>query len=520
MSDSPAWLCYGDFVCLSTRAGRDSKELKYILGHSSPLMQLQKLQASNSDFASIILAENPATIPFTHESSGKDHVLDMITNARDYWFEILPRTDYDMSAQLGVFKKQLGDAKRRLQQLVEKQSQSAKTQAAQQPAIADSAPSSLDVALNLGADIHMSSQPPTDAVITGGDGAVTLEMQPLSSTSQLGTSPPAVGVKEAPTAHVPVSQAQARRKSISLFAKLNQETYDISNAKREIADLENRVSEYKIKMLQEQKGNSETIERTHGDALVYGAVIQLRHVTSKRLMTVSKQADRPVELAQYGRSGSLFYIERMSTGVAGGSTKVPADENISIRLRSFVSDAQFLRMEPNLSFVTGTKFQVSLDVELDGVFNADQCFQLGTGAAAPGDNRVEWIIERCKHNSLASDDSSEANAQGNDAEEDGVDMSEVLSGCQIIRLFHRASESYICALPTKVDRGKVFFSHRSESDPSQGSGKIANSYWMVIDGDGDVSLNLSTQPATLSPNPNPRLPALSTFPRWQILEKM
>jgi hypothetical protein len=99
-------------------------------------------------------------------------------------------------------------------------------------------------------------------------------------------------------------------------------------------------------------------------------------------------------------------------------------------------------------------------------------------------------------------------------------MSEVLSGCQIIRLFHRASESYICALPTKVDRGKVFFSHRSESDPSQGSGKIANSYWMVIDGDGDVSLNLSTQPATLSPNPNPRLPALSTFPRWQILEKM
>lgn len=97
----------------------------------------------------------------------------------------------------------------------------------------------------------------------------------------------------------------------------------------------------------------------------------------------------------------------MSTGVAGGMTKVPASENISIRLRSFSSASQFLRLEPNISVVPGTKFPVSLDVELDGIFNADQCFQLGTGSSAPGDNRVEWVIERCRtHTSIASDDSS------------------------------------------------------------------------------------------------------------------
>jgi hypothetical protein len=250
----------------------------------------------------------------------------------------------------------------------------------------------------------------------------------------------------------------------------------------EIEILKGKIEDYKKKMLQEQIGNAQTITRVHGDALVFGALIQLRHVASKRLITVTKHADHPVELVQDGRSGSLFYIERVSTGVAGGSTKVPAGSDIFVRLRSYVSDSQFLRMEPNLQLVTGTKFPVSLDVELDGVFNADQCFQLGTGAAAPGDPRVvlvEWKIQRCKHNAVAADDSSEADSDSDDAEDDvdGVDVSEVLSGCQIIRLFHRASESYICALPSKVDHGKVFFSHRSESDPSKGSDSIANSYW-------------------------------------------
>ena len=92
MSDSKndkndAWLCYGDYVCLSTRAGKDSQERKYLLGHSSPLMQLQKLQKNQSatDFASIILAENPATIAFADKpETSTEGTLDMITNARDY----------------------------------------------------------------------------------------------------------------------------------------------------------------------------------------------------------------------------------------------------------------------------------------------------------------------------------------------------------------------------------------------------------------------------------------------------
>jgi len=62
--------------------------------------------------------------------------------------------------------------------------------------------------------------------------------------------------------------------------------------------------------------------------------------------------------------------------------KIPAQENVSIRLKSFVSDSQYVRMEPNISMVPGTKFGVSLDVELDGVFNADESFQLGSGAAS------------------------------------------------------------------------------------------------------------------------------------------
>ena len=105
MADSaPAWLCYGDYVCLSTSAGANQSQQKYLLGHSSPLMQLQKLQKSESEFESIILAENAATVSFTSEPGD---VLDLITNAHLYWFEILPQTDYDMSVQLDFFEKRL-----------------------------------------------------------------------------------------------------------------------------------------------------------------------------------------------------------------------------------------------------------------------------------------------------------------------------------------------------------------------------------------------------------------------------
>jgi hypothetical protein len=443
MADSaPTWLCYGDYICLSTCAGANESQQKYLLGHSSPLMQLQKLQKSKSEFASIILAENPATVPFTSEPSGKELVLDLITNAHLYWFEILPQTDYDMSVQLGVFEKRLGDAEkrlgdvgRRLEEFDKKSYQNDKAQAA-------------------------PPQPGTSSVYQRRSSRVYPEL-----------ILPAVNEED----------IESLKKEV-VKLKMKEE-----NVKSEITNLKSKIEEYKDKMVQEQRGNAQTITRVHGDALVFGALIQLRHVASKRLITVTKHADHPVELVQDGRSGSLFYIERVSTGVAGGSTKVPAESNI-VRLRSYVSDSQFLRMEPNLQLVTGTKFPVSLDVELDGVFNADQCCQLGTGAAAPGDNRVEWIIERCKHNAVAADDSSEADSDSDDAEDDvdGVDVSEVLSGCQIIRLFHRASESYICALPSKGDQGNVFFSHRSESDPSKGSGSIANSYWRVIDGDGNV----------------------------------
>ena len=469
MADSaPAWLCYGDYVCLSTSAGANQSQQKYLLGHSSPLMQLQKLQKPKSEFASIILAENVATVPFTSEPSGKNVVLDLITNAHLYWFEILPQTDYDMSVQLGLFEKRLGDAEKRLVDVGRSLKQFKKPNQNDQAQPAPPQPSTKNVFRRTPNIVHPEPIP-HDVSEEGIESSKKEEERPAVSQED-------------------INEKMKYEEVVNLEkVKIEQENVKLLEIKLEIENLKSKIEDCKKKMLQEQIGNAQTITRVHGDALVFGALIQLRHVASKRLITVTKHADHPVELVQDGRSGSLFYIERVSTGVAGGSTKVPAESNI-VRLRSYVSDSQFLRMEPNLQLVTGTKFPVSLDVELDGVFNADQCFQLGTGAAAPGDNRVEWIIERCKHNAVAADDSSEADSDSDDAEDDvdGVDVSEVLSGCQIIRLFHRASESYICALPSKVDHGKVFFSHRSESDPSKGSGSIANSYWRVIDGDGNV----------------------------------
>jgi hypothetical protein len=538
MSDlqNDPWLCYGDYICLSTRAGKDTQERKYLFGHSSPLMQLQNVRKNQSatDFASIILAENPATVACADKpDTSNEGTFDAITNARDYWFEVLPRTDYDMTTQLSSFKKQLSEANKRLSQLqTKKKDVMAKRKLLQQHAPnAQSTP-----ALNFAStsDIHMSSKPPNDAVVNVGDSSNLVEMQPLNSASAL-VSPAEVTVKGMQPAAPPSTKSSVLSKmSLGNMGNIGrrQSVFKQSDSERDIAretaailsDIESqtaaiealkaRVTEFKAKMKQEQNGNVETIKRMHGDPLTYGSVVQLSHVSSKRLLTFTKVQDRPLELAEYGKQGSLFFIERVSTGVAGGTAKIPAQGSNAIRLKSLVSDSQYVRMEPNNYMVPGTKFGVSLDVELDGVFSADECFQLGTGAASSNDNRVDWIIERCKKNSKVS-----GVEDGNAAEDDGVAVDEVLSGCQIIRVYHRASESYLAATATKMDRGKVFWSHKSQSDASQGSGKISNTYWMVIDGDGDVSLSLiSAKLPHIFCDLNPASP--HDFFRWRTLAKM
>jgi hypothetical protein len=174
-----------------------------------------------TDFASIILAENPATIAFSDKpDTSAEGTLDMITDARDYWFEGLPRIDYDMSSQLAAFEKQLGDATKRLTQLETKKkdvlakiedrlhaassAQSALAtnfastagihMSSRPPNAASSAQSDLAPNFASSAGIHMSSKPPNDAVVKIRDSADVVEMQPLNSASGL-VSPAEVSVK-------------------------------------------------------------------------------------------------------------------------------------------------------------------------------------------------------------------------------------------------------------------------------------------------------------------------------------
>jgi hypothetical protein len=455
---SPAWLCYGDYVCLSSRAGGDRKQKKYILGHSSPLVKLGRNDelATSLNFASLVFCENPATVPFTHaDVSSGPLTFDVTTNVRDYWFEILPRSDYDMSAQLNVYNKQLFEANRRLKMLNDRKAVFLK---ATSEIYSSSAP------LNATADrigpalnVHVGRSRPISALAERG----AREMLPMSSESP--------GL---------LDRRNSTHDPDFLFNLQN----EIDNQIESVRVIKQRVLNFESKAKIEEQSNEETISRAAGDSLNFGSVIQLRHVSSKRFLSVTKQADRAVELSAQGRTGSLFYIERASGGVAAGTIKVPADEGVRIFLRSVASDAQYVRIESNTA-VTESKFPLSLDIELDGLYSADACFQLGIGPPVAGDDRVEWTIQRTK----CFNSESEAELDSDDDEDSGVKASEKLSGCQVVRLFHRFSDSYLCATASKIDRGVVFFNHRSECDASKGPGLAADSYWMVIDGDNDLS---------------------------------
>jgi hypothetical protein len=433
---------------LFIRAGEERKQRKYILGHSSPLAKLERNEeaASSLDFATLVFCEDPATVPFTHASvSSGPLTFDITTNVHDYWFEILPRTDYDMSAQLNLLKKQLSEAYRRLKMLNERKEQ-------------------------LAALLLSTHNPTTDqdgVVLNVQDGKVErsgIEMLPMNSRR-----------------NSMFASSRGRRGSVQDPTILQN---DIDGQIELIRAIEQRVLDFESKAAIEEQGNEETIMRASGDALNFGSVIQLRHVNSKRFLSVTKEADRAMELSAKGRMGSLFVLERASGGVTAGTIKVPADEGVRIFLRSVASDAQYVRIESG-TIVTESKFPLNLDIELDGIYSADDCFQLGIGPPAVGDDRVEWTIERVK---CVNSDSLQSNqADSDDDEDSGVKASQVLSGCQIIRLFHRFSDSYLCAAANKIDHGTVFYSHRSECDTSKGPGSAANSYWLVIDGDNDLA---------------------------------
>jgi hypothetical protein len=458
---SPAWLCYGDYVCLSSRASGDRKQKKYILGHSSPLVKLGRDDESSLNFASLVFCENPATVPFTHASvSSGPLTFDVTTNVRDYWFEILPRTDYDMNVQLNMRNKQLSQANVRLKTLIERKASflKAATERLSQPSIHHSASDSTAHEETLTADLHISRSPP-DAEFDEQNGT---EMLPMMS--------PSPGIL-------------SRRSSIQDPDFLMNLQNEIDRQKEFIRTVEEHVSDYQMKAKHEEQGNEETILRASGDALIFGSVIQLRHVNSRRFLSTTKQADRVVELSPHGRPGSLFIIERASGGVAAGAIKVPADEDVRIFLRSVGSNALYVCMESNTG-ISDSKFPLNLDIELDGIYSAEACVQLGLGALVSGDDRLEWTIERAK---CVTNDDAQSELDTDDGEDSDVNASEVLSGCQIIRLFHRHSESFLCAAARKIDRGKVFFCHRTECDASKGPGLSANSYWMVIDGDNNVS---------------------------------
>jgi hypothetical protein len=448
---------------LSSRASGDKKHKKYILGHSSPLVKLGRNDesATSLNFASIVFCENPATVPFTHASvSSGPLTFDVTTNVRDYWFEILPRTDYDMTVQLNMRNKQLSQANARLKALIERKASflKATSERVSQPTTQQSASNSAALEENLTADLHRNRSPP-NVVLDEQNGT---EMLPVVSSS------PGIW---------------SRRSSIQDSDFLLNLQNEIDSQMEFIRTIEEHVSDYQIKSKHEEQGNEECIVRASGDALIFGSVIQLRHVNSRRFLSATKQADRVVELSAHGRPGSLFVIERASGGVAAGAIKVPADEDVRIFLRSVASNALYVRMDSNTG-ISDSKFPLNLDVELDGIYSAEACVQLGLGALVSGDDRLEWTIERAK---CVSNDDLHSEPDSDVGEDSEKNASEVLSGCQIIRLFHRQSESFLCAAARKIDRGQVFFCHKTECDASKGPGLSANSYWNVIDGDNNVS---------------------------------
>jgi hypothetical protein len=251
-------LRFGDVICLGLELAAGSDDgMFYVLGHQSPLSLVEGCQDAMDH---ILVAEKPNTF-----QSPSDGAFPVPVHSREYWFEIVGKSEYMMQQMLQKLKMQLHRLDAEEEQIVRSNRQPEE----RRPSL--SAPSVKSPGGGFMSPIsalrRRSQDIRLDQDIELSEVHVSLLAQ-QESTSFVPDSPDS----ETPVPK-PAGSSDARRR-----------------LEKRIADLEDLANG-------EAQRNSENESSRNGSAVRYGDVVQLRHVLSKKFVALASGALSSYELS-------------------------------------------------------------------------------------------------------------------------------------------------------------------------------------------------------------------------------
>jgi hypothetical protein len=257
MSHSPPSLRFGDVICLGlqfTGGCAIEKGMFYVLGHRSPLSLVEGCQ---DVIDHVLVAEMPKTFASSHVK------FPVPVHSREYWFEIVGKSEYMIEKMLQKFRMQL----ERLEAEVEQTSQ-------------------LEELSNLATPHHSTERLRSSA--SGSD--LVPAMQSHRNLARVSHHPKDIELSEINVAVLENQATTCHGAEASKASKSAHSLKEISRLKKRIADLIDLATG-------EAQRNLENEISRQGSVVRYGDVIQLRHVLSKAFVALASSSLSSYELS-------------------------------------------------------------------------------------------------------------------------------------------------------------------------------------------------------------------------------
>jgi hypothetical protein len=302
MSQGASSLRFGDVICLGLEfsAGSDDEHMFYVLGHRSPLSLVEGCQ---DVIDNVLIAE----IPNTFQSPSDDSITFPVpVHSREYWFEIVGKSEYMMQQMLQKLSMQLERLEAEEERMVRsnKHSPSSTSTIERRPSVAAVGGGTIQALrrrshdARLDHDIELSQinvalladaeSPSYDAVSRAPHGGSNLSpIQALRRRSHDARLDHDIELSQLKSHQLPSYGAD------SGDLKPSSSSQAISRLKSRIADLTDLANG-------ESQRNLENELSRDGSAVRYGDVIQLRHMSSKKFVTLASGSLSSYELSLGG----------------------------------------------------------------------------------------------------------------------------------------------------------------------------------------------------------------------------
>jgi hypothetical protein len=304
---SSSSLRFGDVICLGLECpGPDDSDevIFYVLGHQSPLSLVKDCQ---DVIDHVLVAEMPNTFSAPSKIGGSDATFPVPVHSREYWFEIVGKSEYMLQQTLQKMQQQLEHLEAQQVRMGQADSKMDPPLSAEPAAV-----SPAGAGVGTLSPIQTLRRPAHNAVRRGSDAHNALrrgndiELSEVNVALLAGSddSPDARSAAGGPPPFTPHTLMTSSETSAPV-------AQSVPVASKAIENLKSRIADLKELTYGETQRNLENQLSRKGSAVRYGDVIQLRHVLTKKFVSLANGAISSYELS-HGNMNCWFIFEPVS----------------------------------------------------------------------------------------------------------------------------------------------------------------------------------------------------------------